>query len=103
MCHEGGRHQLAFLISAMVPSVKGLGVKPCGTGDFSHAFTIRRAYPLEFLSPQTGVVNRSHHSWLGPMVVEMDGLERRYLSLLSGECSKIDTIKACRHDGATLC
>jgi len=103
MCHDSGWHQLTFLISAMVPSVKGLGVKPCVTGDFSHAFTIRRAYPLAFLSPQTGVLKRLHHSWLGPLVVEMDGLGRRYFSRQRGACSKIDTIKARRHDGATLC
>ena len=32
-----GRQKLAFLLPAMAPAVKGLGVHPCGTGNFSDA------------------------------------------------------------------
>jgi hypothetical protein len=57
---------------AMAPAVEGLGVHPCGTGDFSHAFTVGWAHPLADLSPQLGVVRRLHQSWLGPLVDRSD-------------------------------
>ena len=71
-CLASGRYQLAFRLPAMAPAVKGLGVHPCGKGDFSHAFTVRRAHPLADLSPQRGVVRRLHHSWFGPLVYRSD-------------------------------